>query len=61
MPFVVVLKEGKIVGSHLNTLDEQEDPSVPLTDEQKAKLVELLEQAMAPLASQTCTPGEIAC
>ena len=61
VPFVVVLKEGKIVGSHLNTLDEQEDPSVPLTDEQKAKLVELLEQAMAPLASQTCTPGEIAC
>ena len=56
-----MLKEGKIVGSHLNTLDEQEDPSVPLTDKQKAKLVELLEQAMAPLASQTCTPGEIAC
>ena len=49
VPFIVVLKDGKILDSHLSTLEEQMDVKVPLTDKQKAKLQNLLSEKFAPL------------
>lgn len=54
VPFVVVVKDGEIVGHHLNTLDEQTDPKVPLTDAQKKKLRNLLTIQVFPLINETC-------
>lgn len=55
VPTVVVIKEGKILNHHLDTLPEQEDPMIPLTADQKLKLQLLLQDALAPLANETCT------
>ena len=48
-PTVVFVKDGKIVGSHIGTLDSQTDPSIPLTDEQHDELKEILVDNMTNL------------
>ena len=39
VPLVVVIVDGEVVSSHLGTVDSQEDPYVPLTNEQFDELV----------------------
>ena len=56
VPFVVVLKDGKIVGHHLSTLDEQTDPAIPLTDELKHKLRKVLTEQFSSLIQYGCDP-----
>lgn len=55
VPTVVILKDGKIVGHHFNTIDEQTDPKVPLTEEQKKKLKSLISIQLFPLINETCS------
>lgn len=38
-PLILVVVEGKVVGSHVGTLDEQTDPFVKLTDAQRESLL----------------------
>lgn len=45
-PTVVFVKDGKIVNIHISTLDSQTDSKVPLTDEQKRELVDILVEKM---------------
>lgn len=58
VPFVVVVKDGEIIGHHFNTLEEQEDPHTPLTDAQKAKLRGLLDVQIFPLINEVCSIPE---
>ncbi|MDO4714096.1 MAG: hypothetical protein Q4B28_05685 [bacterium] len=62
VPFVVFVKDGVILADHLSTLDEQVDPAIPLTAEQKLKLTTMLTSKMMPLLGATCsishTPSE---
>lgn len=58
VPTLVVLKDGKILGHHLNTIDEQTDPYIPLTEEQKKKLRNLISVQMFPLINETCGISE---
>lgn len=55
VPMVVVLKDGKILGHHFNTLDEQIDAHIPLTEEQKKKLRSLISVQLFPLINETCS------
>lgn len=50
-PTVVFVKDGKIVGSHIGTVDSQTDPSIALTDEQYEELKSLLAKNMTKLIS----------
>lgn len=61
VPLVVVIKEGKILTHHFNTLEDQEDPNLPLTSEQESRLQELLEKMLTPLLPQTCSAVSPAC
>ena len=56
VPFVVVLKDGKIVGHHLSTLDEQTDPAIPLTEKLKHKLRKVLTEQFSSLIQYGCDP-----
>ena len=40
-PTVVFIKDGDIIGSHIGTLDSQEDPYIPLDDTQKNELKDI--------------------
>ena len=61
VPLLVVIKNGEIVWSHFNTLEEQEDPNITLTNDQKNKLKQLLNQAISPILSQSCWINNPAC
>ena len=57
-PAVVVIKEVKILNHHFDTLPEQKDPQIPLTNDQKIKLQTILQDAISPLSNTTCgIPG----
>jgi len=59
VPTVLVIKEGKILNHHFDTLPEQKDPQIPLTTEQKIKLQTILQEAISPLSNTTCSiPSE---
>lgn len=59
VPAVLVIKEGKILNHHFDTLPEQKDPQIPLTTEQKIKLQTILQEAISPLSNTTCSiPAE---
>lgn len=59
VPAVLVIKEGKILNHHFDTLPEQKDPEIPLTTEQKIKLQTILQEAISPLSNTTCSiPSE---
>lgn len=55
VPFLVVIKDWEIIGHHLSTLEEQEDPKIPLTDAQKKKLQNQLTTKIFPLINTTCS------
>lgn len=59
VPAVLVIKEGKILNHHFDTLPEQKDPQIPLTTEQKIKLQTILQEAISPLSNTSCAiPAE---
>ncbi len=59
VPAVLVIKEGKILNHHFDTLPEQKDPQIPLTTEQKIKLQTILQEAISPLTNTSCAiPAE---
>ncbi len=45
-PTVVFVKYGKVVSTHISTVDSQTDPSVPMTDSQKQELKEIYAKGM---------------
>lgn len=61
VPLLVVIKNGEIVWSHFNTLEEQEDPNTALNENQKKKLKQLLNKAITPLLSPSCWINSPAC
>lgn len=44
VPDVYFIKDGKIVGHHLGTVDSQEDPTISLTDEEKNELLDIFNE-----------------
>lgn len=44
VPDVYFIKDGKIVGHHLGTVDSQEDPTISLTDEEKNELLNIFNE-----------------
>ena len=59
VPTVLVIKDGKVVNYHFETLPEQTDPHTPLTSDQKIKLQVILQDAMSPLTNTSCAiPAE---
>lgn len=61
MPDVFFIKNGKVLGHHLGTLDEQEDPKIPLTADQKQKLKEEFNSLMGKIKSDTCNDSSGVC
>lgn len=55
VPFVIFVKDGKIVDTHTGSLDSQVDPFVPLTDEQKTELKKTLMDKFLKLSDSVCT------
>lgn len=49
VPFVIVMKDGKILSHHLSTLDDQTDSKTPLTDEQKLRLKNIFVEMITPI------------
>ena len=59
VPTVLVIKDGKVVNHHFETLPEQTDPHTPLTSDQKIKLQVILQDTMSPLTNTSCAiPAE---
>lgn len=44
VPDVYFIKDGKIVGHHLGTVDSQEDPTISLTEEAKNELLDIFNE-----------------
>ena len=44
VPNVYFIKDGKIVGHHLGTVDSQEDPTISLTEEEKNELLDIFNE-----------------
>lgn len=44
VPDVYFIKDGKIVGQHLGTVDSQEDPTISLTEEEKNELLDIFNE-----------------
>ena len=53
-PTVVFIKDGKVVGCHIDTLPSQTDPRVPLTEEQKSELVNIYTTNIAKISDDVC-------
>ncbi|WP_143336719.1 hypothetical protein [Corynebacterium pacaense] len=49
VPLVVVVVDGEITGTHLSTVDSQEDPYVPLTPEQHDELLKTYQDLFSAL------------
>lgn len=44
VPDVYFIKDGKIVGHHLGTVDSQEDPTISLSEEEKNELLDIFNE-----------------
>lgn len=53
-PTVVFVRDGKVVGSHINTLESQTDPRVPLTEKQKEELVNIYMDGIGKVLKDVC-------
>jgi len=49
VPDVYFVKDGKIIGHHLSTVESQTDPTVPLTEEQKQELKTVYEELIGQM------------
>jgi len=54
VPLVIFVKDGKVIGTHLSTLDSQEDPFTELTDDQKKELKSILTEKLLEVTNSTC-------
>ncbi|MFT3943385.1 MAG: hypothetical protein QM705_06110 [Ancrocorticia sp.] len=59
VPLVAIVVEGKVVTTHLGTVESQEDPYVPLTSEQHDELVEIYKKAFTRIPG--CSEDEPVC
>lgn len=53
-PTVVFVRNGQIIDAHEGTLDDQEDPYTELTEEQKSKLLTILEKDIVKTYDLVC-------
>lgn len=53
-PTVVVVKNGKIIGTHVSTVASQTDPTIPLKEEQKEELKEIYQTYLTKIANSMC-------
>lgn len=53
-PTVVFIKNGVIVGCHIDTLPSQTDPRVPLNEEQKGELVNIYTNNITKISDDVC-------
>lgn len=53
-PTVVVVKDGKIIGTHASTVDSQKDPSILLKEDQKEELKEIYQNYLSKISSTVC-------
>lgn len=54
VPYVLFVKEGKVVDTHTGTLDEQANPYISLTEEESTKLLNILIDKMLKVADTSC-------
>jgi len=54
-PTIVFVKDGKIINTHIGTIDEQEDPYTPLTQKQKDTLKNIYKTYMLEIKDTKCT------
>ncbi len=54
-PTVVFVKEGKVVGTHVGTVDTQKDPYEDLTEEQTTELVDIYTKLINKVYEINCT------
>ena len=54
VPYVLFVKEGKIVDTHTGTVEDQQNPFSPLTEEEKTKLLDILVDKMMKVADTSC-------
>ena len=54
-PTVVFVKDGKIVSTHIGTLDDQENPFKPLNDKQKEQLKNIYKSNILKTLDTKCT------
>ena len=54
VPYVVFVKNGKVVDTHTGTLEEQNDPFVSLTEEEKTKLLSILVDKFMKVTDTSC-------
>lgn len=59
VPLVMVIVEGEVVASHLSTVDSQEDPYVPLTQEQHDELYTIYTEMFSNIPG--CGPQKYLC
>lgn len=56
-PSVIFVRDGKVLGIHVSTIESQEDPSKPLTKKQYNELYGIYEDYILEVKSGTCSIG----
>ena len=56
-PTVFVIENGKVLSSHVSTVDSQSDPFIPLTDAQHQELLDIY-KGMFEIISPVCLPDD---
>lgn len=51
VPLVITVKNGKVIDSHLSTVESQKNPYVELTDDQYSELLKLYKDAFSQIAN----------
>ncbi len=56
-PSVIFVRDGKVLGIHVSTVESQENPKEPLTDKQYEELYGIYEDYILEVKSGTCSIG----
>jgi len=56
-PTIIFVRDGKVLGIHVSTVDSHEDPNKSLTDKQYEELYTIYEDYIIELQSGTCNVG----
>lgn len=54
LPDVYIVKNGKIMGNHADTVDTQEDPKIEFTDSQRTELKNIFIDLLSKISNKTC-------
>jgi thiol-disulfide isomerase/thioredoxin len=54
VPFVIFVKDGEIVSTHLGTVDSQDDPYIELNEEQRIELINTLVEKFMQVTDSSC-------